>query len=117
MGIESLRRLWARPLTRWSHRAAGVADRAAATGAARARRGFDFDAAQAQALCDLVADPTSGITRVTVVGAGPRLLDAIEDVAAEGGVVLDEARRTAGRSRSATLGRAGTPAAGELADR
>jgi hypothetical protein len=40
---------------------------------------------QALALCDLVADPATGITRVTVVGAGPGLLAAIEDVAAGAG--------------------------------
>jgi hypothetical protein len=96
MGTESLHRIWPRPATRWWHRVAGVAERSAGSGAALtgwASRGVDPDEAQARALCELVADPSSGITRVTVVGAGPRLLDAIEDVAAECGVALEEARR------------------------
>ena len=108
MGIKSLRRLWPERVTRWAHRAAGVTGHAGDAGP-RARRGFDFDQAQAQALCDLVADPTSGITQVTVVSAGPRLLEAIEDVAAERGVVLDEERPGAGGG-NASLQRPGRPA-------
>jgi CheY-like chemotaxis protein len=73
---------------------------AALAGAAPGRRVIDFDEAQARALCELVEDPSSGITRVTVVGAGPRLLEAIEDVAAARGVVLEEPRRTAGGSEA-----------------
>jgi hypothetical protein len=106
MGIESLHRIWPRRATRWWHRLAGVAERGAGSEAApahRALRGIDFDEAQAQALCELVADPSSGITRVTVVGAGPRLLDAIEDVATDCGVALEEARRNGARSGSARL--------------
>jgi hypothetical protein len=110
MGIESLHRIWPRRATRWWHRVAGVADRAPGSGAAPGRRGIDFDEAQARALCELVEDPSSGITRVTVVGAGPRLLEAIEVVAAERGVVLEETRRTAGGGSSATLEAAGPPA-------
>ena len=90
--IERLRRLWRRPATRWSHRAPGVAVRAGST-VPPAGHELDLCRAQAQALCDLVADPASEITRVRVVSAGPRLLDAIEDVTAERGVVLDEVRR------------------------
>ena len=82
---------------------AGVAERAAGSGAAPARRGIDFDEAQARALCELVADPSSGITRVTVVGAGPRLLEAIEDVAAERGVALEELHPNGAGSGSARL--------------
>ena len=96
MGVGSLRRLWPHRVTTWSHRTAGSAGSAGR----RSRRGFDFDQAQARALCDLVADPTSGITRVTVVCAGPRLLEAVEDVAAARGVVLDEERPAAGASAS-----------------
>jgi hypothetical protein len=106
MSTEPLRRLWPPRATRWWHRVAGVAgaaDGAAGGADGRARRVFDFDEAQAQALADLVADPDSGITRVTVVGAGPGLLDAVEDVAAERGLVLDEERRTAGGGGCASL--------------
>jgi hypothetical protein len=41
---------------------------------------------QALALCDLVADPRSGITRVTVVGAPPQLVAAVREAAAGHGV-------------------------------
>jgi hypothetical protein len=41
--------------------------------------------AQARALCDLVADPASGIIRVTVVGAPPSLVDALLQVAGDAG--------------------------------
>jgi hypothetical protein len=102
MDVESRRRLWPHRVTSWSHRASGADGRAGDAGPP-ARRGFDFDPAQAQALCDLVADPTSGITRVTVVSAEPRLLEAIEDVAAGRGVVLDEERPAAGAGGHATL--------------
>jgi hypothetical protein len=103
MGTESVHRIWPRPATRWWHRVAGVAGRGAGSGAAPARQGVDLDQAQARALCDLVTDPSSGITRVTVVGAGPRLLDAIEDVAAERGVALQDSCRNAGGGGSARL--------------
>jgi hypothetical protein len=106
MGIDSLHRIWPRHATRWWHRVAGVAERTAGSGAALAgwaSRGGDLDEAQARALCELVDDPGSGITRVTVVGAGPRLLDAIEDVAAECGVALEESRRNGAGSGSARL--------------
>jgi hypothetical protein len=42
---------------------------------------------QALALCDLVADPRSGITRVTVVGAPPELAAAVREAAAGRGVI------------------------------
>jgi hypothetical protein len=90
MNTYSLRRLRP-PVTRWSHRLAGRDGRAATE-----RRAADFDEAKAQALCDLVADPSTGIVRVTLVGAGPGLLEAIEDVAAGRGVALHEERRTGG---------------------
>jgi hypothetical protein len=77
----------------------------------RARRVFDFDEAQAQALADLVADPDSGITRVTVVGASPGLLDAVEDVAAARGLILDEERRAADGGGHASLVREATASA------
>jgi len=41
---------------------------------------------QALALCDLVADPRSGITGVTVVGAPPGLVAALRAAAGETGV-------------------------------
>ena len=41
---------------------------------------------QALALCDLVADPRSGITGVTVVGAPPGLVAALHEAAGETGV-------------------------------
>src|SRR5262245_52728322 len=94
MGIDSLRRLWppATRWTRWTHRTAG----GDGDPAHRQRHDPDYDEIQAQALCDLVEDPASGITRVTVVCAGPGLLVAIEDVAAERGVALDEERQRGG---------------------
>jgi hypothetical protein len=116
MSIEPMRRLWTHPASRWWHRAAGVADRAAGGVDGRARPEFDFDGAQAQALADLVADPDTGITRVTVVGASPGLLDAVEDVAAARGLVLDEERRAAGGSRCASLEREATGGADWPAD-
>jgi hypothetical protein len=105
MSIEPMRRLWTHPASRWWHRAAGVADRAAGGVDGRARPEFDFDGAQAQALADLVADPDTGITRVTVVGASPQLLDAVEDVAAARGLDLDldEERPNAGGGGCASL--------------
>jgi hypothetical protein len=117
MSTEPLRRLWPRRATRWWHRAAGLADGAAGGSGARARRAFDFDEAQARALADLVADPDSGITRVTVVGAGPGLLDAVEDVAAERGLVLDEERPDAGGGGCASLARGATARAAPPAGR
>ena len=94
MGIEALRRLWP-PATRWTHRTAGRDGRPAV----RWGRTAGYDETQAQALCDLVADPASGITRVTVVCAGAGLLAAIEDVAAarallvQGDAALERDRR------------------------
>ena len=41
---------------------------------------------QALALCDLVADPRSGVTGVTVVGAPPGLVAALRAAARETGV-------------------------------
>jgi hypothetical protein len=111
MSTEPLRRLWPHPATRWWHRAAGVAGRAVGGMDGRARPEFDFDEAQARALADLVADPDTGITRVTVVGAGPGLLDAVEGVAAARGLVLDEERRDAGGGGHATLAREATASA------
>lgn len=96
MGIEALRRLWP-PATRWTHRTAGRDGRPAV----RWGRTAGYDETQAQALCDLVADPASGITRVTVVCAGAGLLAAIEDVAAERGVALDEERPGGGGGHAA----------------
>jgi hypothetical protein len=116
MSIEPLRRLWPHPATRWWHRAAGVADRAAGSADGRARPEFDFDEAQAQALADLAADPDTGITRVTVVGASPRLLEAVEDVAAARGLVLDEERQAAGGGGCASLVREATASADWPAD-
>lgn len=104
MLIEQLRRLWPQPTTRWSHRLAGVAERGARPAGAPAA--VDFEDVQAQALCDLVADPTSGITRVSVVSAGPRLLDALEDVAAERGLSLEEQRSPASGGGHISLERA-----------
>ena len=103
MGSETPHRIWPRPATRWWHRLTGVAERGAGDGAAPARQDVDFDEAQARALCELLAAPGSGITRVTVVGAGRRLLNAIEDVAEERGVVIEESRRSAGGGGSARL--------------
>jgi hypothetical protein len=57
-------------------------------------------ALQALALCDLVADPRSGITRVTVVGAPPRLVAAVREAAAGCGVIAsDQPAEAAGRAR------------------
>jgi hypothetical protein len=39
---------------------------------------LDLDTWQAAALCDLIADPKSGITRIHVAGARPALVDAVE---------------------------------------
>ena len=110
MGIEALRRR-PQPATRWTHRTVG----GAGGPAQRPRPAPEDDEAQAQALCDLVEDPASGITRVTVVCAGPGLLEAMEDVAAERDVALDEERQRGGgghvalerdrRSRGANEGR------------
>jgi hypothetical protein len=99
MGIESVRRLWppATRWTRWTHRTAS----GDGGPAPHQRRTPDYDGAQAQALCDLVEGPASGITRVTVVCAGPGLLEAIEDVAAERGVALDEERQCGGGGHAA----------------
>jgi hypothetical protein len=41
---------------------------------------------QALALCDLVADPQSGIMGVTVVGASPSLVAALREAARETGM-------------------------------
>lgn len=41
---------------------------------------------QAAALCDLIADPKSGITRIHVVGARPALIDAVEEEASRRGL-------------------------------
>ncbi|HVG95537.1 MAG TPA: hypothetical protein VNK05_01395 [Chloroflexota bacterium] len=49
------------------------------------------DEAQAQALCDLLTDPQSRITRVRVVGAPAGLLSAVERAAAARGVPAGEA--------------------------
>jgi hypothetical protein len=111
MGIESLRRLWPRA-TRWTHRTVG----GAGGPAQRPRPAPEYDEAQAQALCDLVEDPASGITRVTVVCAGPGLLEAIEDVAVERGVVLDEEGQTGGGGH-ATLRREATASAARWTER
>ena len=49
------------------------------------------DEVQAQALCDLLTDPQSRITRVRVVGAPAGLLSAVERAAAARGVPAGEA--------------------------
>jgi hypothetical protein len=110
MGIESLRRLWppATRWTRWAHRTAG----GDGGPAHHQRPAPDYDEVQAQALCDLVEDPTSGITRVTVVCAGPGLLEAMEDVAAERDVALDEERQRGGGGH-ASLARGRRPQDGK----
>jgi hypothetical protein len=45
-----------------------------------------LDAVQAQALCDLVDDPRSGITRIRVVSARDPFLDAVEEEAGRRGL-------------------------------
>jgi hypothetical protein len=66
----------------------------------RADAGVTPQALQALALCDLVADPRSGITRVTVVGAPPRLVAAVHEAAAGYGVIASAPPpEAAGRDR------------------
>lgn len=65
--------------------------------------------AQAQALCDLLVDPQSGITRVVVVGALPPLLAAVAAAAAESGVVATESRPDTPEHGRVTLRRPARP--------
>jgi hypothetical protein len=44
-----------------------------------------------QALCDLVTDPDSGITRVTIAGASARTVADLEELAAERGLQTQSA--------------------------
>jgi hypothetical protein len=67
---------------------------------------------QALALCDLVADPHSGITRVTVVGAPPQLVAAVREAAAGCGVIASGSRSEAEGRDGVTLQRP-PPAGGE----
>jgi hypothetical protein len=56
------------------------------------------DELQAQALCDLLTDPESHITRVRVVGAPAGLLSAVERAAAARGVPAAETAPAAAQS-------------------
>jgi hypothetical protein len=67
---------------------------------------------QALALCDLVADPRSGITRVTVVGAPPQLAAAVREAAAGYGVIASGPPPEAGGRDRVTLHRP-APVGGE----
>src|SRR5438874_590492 len=62
---------------------------------ARQQKRSRQDAVSAAALCDLVADPESGITAASVV-SGRDLVDAVEETAAERGLAAE--RSTAAKT-------------------
>jgi hypothetical protein len=114
----SLRRPWPCPRRRVADVPGPVGWRGHGPGprAAEPARSPDSADLQAQALCDLMTDPASGITRVLVVGAPPRLLDAVAEAAADRGLAATETGSPAGAGpdapgpRRVALERLSTPA-------